>query len=146
MTAPERRTVARRFDPSPESPRSARRFVADALEQLGYDAAGDQAVLLVSELVTNAVLHARTEVDVIVAGDDGCVRIAVVDRSPVMPATRSFSPTAGSGRGLHLVESMASRWGVEPASEEPGKEVWFEIDLDSEPAAVEFDLDSVPSL
>jgi anti-sigma regulatory factor (Ser/Thr protein kinase) len=144
VTEPARRTVARTFEPNAESPRLARRFVGDALDDLGARGAADSAVLLVSELVTNAVLHARTEVEVIVAPADESVRVSVVDRSPAMPAQRSFSATAGSGRGLHLVESVASRWGV--ASRDQGKEVWFEIDLDAEPAPVEFDLDSVPSL
>lgn len=145
MTEPARRAVARTFEPSPESPRLARRFVGDALDDLGAPGAFESAVLLVSELVTNAVLHARTDVEVVVATtDDESIRVSVVDRSPAMPAQRSFSATAGSGRGLHLVESMASRWGV--TSKDDGKEVWFEIDLDAEPAPVEFDLDSVPSL
>lgn len=145
MTEPARRAVARTFEPSPESPRLARRFVGDALDDLGAPGASDSAVLLVSELVTNAVLHARTEVEVIVAvSDDASIRVSVVDRSTAMPSQRSFSATAGSGRGLHLVESMASRWGV--ASRDEGKEVWFEIDGGAEPATVEFDLDSVPSL
>lgn len=146
MTTPERRTVARTFEPSAESPRLARRFVGEALDDLGAQDASESAVLLVSELVTNAVLHARTDVDVVVAAhDDERVRVSVIDRNPSMPAQRSFSPTAGSGRGLHLVESVASRWGIE--AKEPGKEVWFEIDLDAEPApTMEFDLDSVPSL
>ena len=146
MTTPERRTVARTFEPSAESPRLARRFVGEVLDDFGAQSASESAVLLVSELVTNAVLHARTDVDVVVAaGSDDRVRVSVIDRSPSMPAQRSFSATAGSGRGLRLVESVASRWGVD--AKDQGKEVWFEIDLDAEPApTTEFDLDSVPSL
>jgi anti-sigma regulatory factor (Ser/Thr protein kinase) len=136
---------ARTFDPSPEAPRHARRFVTDALERLGAGAAVEQAVLLVSELVTNAVLHARTPVTVEVTVSGDVVRVGVGDGSPTLPAMRSFSSMAGSGRGLHLVDSMSRSWGVDDRPGD-GKVVWFELDATSRDAAIEFDLDAVQPL
>jgi phosphoserine phosphatase RsbU/P len=122
----------------PASARRARRFVADALERVGAEAALDSAVLLTSELVTNAVLHARTELMVRVSlADDPAgggreartparVRIEVVDRSPAQPERRTYGAHAGTGRGLVLVEALAASWGT--TTVDGGKSVWFEVD------------------
>ena len=103
----------------------------------------EQAVLLVSELVTNAVLHARTRFTVEVEVVDDTARVSVEDSSPLPPAVRTFSDLAGSGRGLHLVEALASRWGVD-SRDGAGKRVWFELDLSA--AGAVFDLDAVEPL
>ncbi len=86
-------------------------------------------MLLVSELVTNAVLHTRTDPDVTLRLNDGRLWIGVRDGSPVTPAPKRYGPEAATGRGLQLVEQVAARWGVEKASS--GKVVWFELDEDS---------------
>lgn len=104
----------------------ARRFVDEVLNRWRCEAVLDDVKLLVSELVTNAVVHAGSEVQVAVRLLGDAVRIEVVDRSPGT-SLRPSQPTedAESGRGLLLVETMASSWGVEPL--EHGKAVWFEV-------------------
>ena len=112
----------------PAEPRSAgqaRRFVGAALHQLGYERHSDTTELLVSELVTNAVLHCRSAVGVRISAGASVVRVEVSDGSTVLPSPRSFSADAATGRGLELVEVLSSRWGVEPRPY--GKVVWFEL-------------------
>jgi anti-sigma regulatory factor (Ser/Thr protein kinase) len=75
--------------------------------------------------VTNAVLHAGSGVRVLVEGMPGGVRISVTDTDPQMPALRPPADQAESGRGLHLVDTLADRWGVAPVP--TGKSVWFEL-------------------
>ena len=80
-----------------------------------------------SEVASNAVLHARTALTVETATDGSTWYVGVKDHSPVVPSTRSHAPDATSGRGLQLLEAIVDRWGtrVEP----DGKVVWFELDL-----------------
>ncbi|MFI8489742.1 SpoIIE family protein phosphatase [Streptomyces rubrogriseus] len=117
--------VSRRFSDGPASVAAARRFVRGALKGAARDLV-DTAQLLVSELVTNAVLHARTEVEVSVARLEGRVRVRVGDRRPgrgLVP--QRCSPYAGTGQGLALVEQLASRFGAD--SGDGDKTVWFEL-------------------
>jgi len=107
----------------------ARRFVRDELDAAGADGFEEGAVLLVSELVTNAVLHARTAAEVTVRATDERVWIGVRDESPVTPAPKRYGVDAATGRGLQLVERIAARWGVDTDS--AGKTVWFELDTES---------------
>ena len=114
------------FTPHMGSPRAARAFVRRVLDE--HATSADLAVLLISELSTNAVLHARTDFTVRVSAVSTGVRVEVQDaneRSPVIGHTPS---EATSGRGLHLVQALASSWGVEGRPE--GKIVWFEVPLD----------------
>ncbi|MFH8409308.1 SpoIIE family protein phosphatase [Streptomyces sp. NPDC018019] len=122
---------ARRFPPRPESVSAARHFVRTALARAAPDAV-ETAELLVSELVTNAVLHARTEAEVSVHVLDGEVRVQVGDRQPCrgLVSQRSF-PYAGPGQGLAVVEQLASRYGVD--SGEGRKTVWFALRRDERP-------------
>jgi anti-sigma regulatory factor (Ser/Thr protein kinase) len=90
----------------------------------------DAAELLVSELVTNAVVHAhsRARVVIVTGGDRTDVRIEVHDDAREPPHIGGFDPDALSGRGLALVDAMSDRWGVEPSGPTaPGKRVWFEL-------------------
>jgi anti-sigma regulatory factor (Ser/Thr protein kinase) len=108
----------------PLSPRRVRREVTATLE--GIDpAALATAQLLASELATNVVLHGGDEMSVEVSREPDRVRIEVTDRGEAMPAPRQPGTDEDSGRGLGLVDSASSRWGVEPRS--PGKVVWFEL-------------------
>ena len=107
------------------SARDARRFVAEALHQNGRAKHADVAVLLVGELVTNAVLHARTEVVVGVSVTPEAVRIEVLDTSRVVPVSRRFGVEASTGRGLLLVEELSDAWGTDVGPQ--GKTVWFEL-------------------
>jgi len=117
--------------PSPASVSAARRFVVAAL--LEHDAPGacDDAATLVSELATNAVLHARTPFTVEVSCVERVVRISVRDQSVAQPRVRDYGTSATTGRGMRLVEAMSSQWGVEQESD--GKSVW--IDLPQQGAA-----------
>ncbi|MDQ1466232.1 MAG: hypothetical protein QOH10_647, partial [Actinomycetota bacterium] len=110
------------------SPRRARRFVRDTLEPLGVPQASiDDAELVATELVTNSVMHARSEVMVSVEYANRLVRLRVEDHSPVRPVVRNAAPDAATGRGLFIVEQLASRWGIDLQRE--GKTVWVELDL-----------------
>lgn len=106
----------------------ARRFVMDAIHQLGHDAAADVAELLTSEVVTNAVLHAGTTLQLRVLGEGGAIRIEVTDGSVSSPTRRHYSAEAATGRGLGLVEALATRWGTR--AEATGKTVWFTIEAE----------------
>jgi PAS domain S-box-containing protein len=85
----------------------------------------EAAELALSELVTNAVLHAGTEVKLRVHASDAALRVEVEDGSPHLPVRRRFATTAGTGRGLRLLDRTVDRWDV--AAHEAGKTVWFEI-------------------
>lgn len=103
----------------------ARRFVREALARLGAAGACDDAETLVSELATNAVLHARTPFTVEVSRDGATVRVCVLDLSPKEPRARAYGTGSTTGRGIRLIASVASDWGVEPQGR--GKTVWFEV-------------------
>lgn len=102
----------------------ARRFVADQLSDLPTETV-DVARLLVSEVVTNAVLHARTEVSLTLSRNRHTVSVEVADSNPLIPVLRTPGTDAGTGRGLKVLDAMAYRWGT--IATESGKVVWFEI-------------------
>jgi anti-sigma regulatory factor (Ser/Thr protein kinase) len=85
--------------------------------------------LLASEILTNAVVHGPAEGHVVVrtAYRDGTFSVAVSDQSTALPVLRDLHPSATSGRGLHVVDSSATAWGVEPSA--TGKTVWFTFRL-----------------
>ena len=86
----------------------------------------DVALVLVSELVTNAVIHARSQPRLTVAAAaGGALYVGVGDDDSRCPTVRDQDDDALNGRGLHLLASLASRWGVRP--DPPGKVVWFEL-------------------
>ncbi len=129
--------------PVPAAAAAARRFVRDTLQAWELtgrsedrDELVDDAVLLTSELVTNAVLHAGTPVQVtcrIVADEpDSAVEIAVLDRRPArlcpeLPHSAAEAAERTNGRGLQLPSQLASAWGVTYA--ETAKAVWFRMCL-----------------
>ncbi|HEY6533378.1 MAG TPA: ATP-binding protein [Acidimicrobiales bacterium] len=107
------------------TPAEARRFVVGALRAGGVEV--DEAVpLVVSELVTNAVLHAGSSAQVEVRVANECVRIEVHDSTNDLPTVREPGPYTVTGRGLMLVDALSDRWGASPTA--MGKVVWFEID------------------
>jgi anti-sigma regulatory factor (Ser/Thr protein kinase) len=109
----------------------ARRFVGLTLREWTFDRFVADAELLVSELVTNAILHARSSTRVTVERkSSSSVRVAVFDASPAPPRLRDYGPTAVTGRGLLLVDRISGSWGVERVG--PGKCVWFEITDESD--------------
>lgn len=103
----------------------ARRFTEARLAEWGLQEVADIAVLLVSEAVTNALLHTGTSPLLRLGTDGGRLRVEVMDASPVMPAVRNFGEIATTGRGLQLIDALAVRWGAEAAP--GGKVVWFEM-------------------
>jgi anti-sigma regulatory factor (Ser/Thr protein kinase) len=111
--------------PTTDSVPAARRFIRARLPEGVVDI--DTAALLVSEVVTNAILHARTPVTLTVQELGTVVRISVRDGSPVAPRTHAFSTTSTTGRGLRLLEELATRWGVQQDASTGGKIVWFEV-------------------
>lgn len=113
----------------PGEPRSvarARGFLKDVLGGSEEHLAVDVASLLVSELVTNAVLHASSAVELTVRRQRGRVRVVVADASPKAPQRRTYKEEATTGRGLEMVELLAEQWGVD-TSAGGGKAVWFEV-------------------
>jgi PAS domain S-box-containing protein len=81
----------------------------------------ESATLLLSEVVTNAFVHVGTQVLVLVWSTDKGVRVEVEDAGSHAPARRHYVGTAGTGRGLQLLDELADRWGT------VGKTVWFEL-------------------
>jgi anti-sigma regulatory factor (Ser/Thr protein kinase) len=131
-----------------ESVPAARRFVRQALTDLGAAGACDDAVAMISELATNAVIHARTPYEIAVSRDGDTVRVAVHDLSAVIPRRRAYGVDATTGRGLRLVATMSSGWGIE--AESGGKVVWFEVPCEGDRSAPEWyadiDVDALLSL
>jgi anti-sigma regulatory factor (Ser/Thr protein kinase) len=115
------------LQPIPQSVGQARRLVRAALEAGRAEVDADVAVLLTSEVVSNALLHARSPMILSINVERDAIRVAVHDASPATPHLRDYSPTAATGRGLHLVEALASQWGLDPADNGAGKWVWFEL-------------------
>ena len=89
----------------------------------------DTVQLLTSELATNAVLHARTAFAVVVSLTAGVLRVDVLDGSAVPPRNRQPSLTAGTGRGVGMVEALADHWGATPEGQLHGfaKGVYFTL-------------------
>lgn len=112
--------------PDLSSVRAARAFVDAHCRAAGVGPdAGEEARLLVSELVTNAVLHGRSQMCVEVLVRRGVLRVLVSDENSRRPQQVDDDPEALDGRGLRLVRALAQDWGVEPRP--IGKAVWFEL-------------------
>ena len=105
-----------------------RRFVAQQLSRWRVPAqVSDEATLLTSELVANAVRHAPPPLCLEITVGTTTIRIEVHDSDPVAPVLTRPDFTSRGGRGVWLVDTIASRWGYR--LEPPGKVVWFEMDL-----------------
>jgi len=128
MTRAEHR---REFPALPASAGEARRFVESVLTGAALEPVTYTATMLVSELVANALLHAGTPVEVVVAENGDQVRIEVHDGSRQLPVRKHYSNMSGTGRGLMMVERLATAWGAEAAP--TGKIVWFQLDTAAAP-------------
>ena len=106
----------------PASASRARRLVAEALRDVVDDDLLAAAMVITSELATNAVLHARTDFEVAVRRDESGLRIEVQDGNPRLPRRKRYSDESATGRGLVLVESLSALAGAE--QNERGKVVW----------------------
>jgi anti-sigma regulatory factor (Ser/Thr protein kinase) len=123
----------------PESAGRARQTARRALEEAGLpDDHVERATLLVSELVTNAIVHAGSDIRIRVCARP-VTRVEVEDRSPWLPDPPPPEPVPAAvdelesgGLGLTIVERLASRWGADRHPDGDGKVVWFELDHDGE--------------
>jgi anti-sigma regulatory factor (Ser/Thr protein kinase) len=108
------------------SPTEARRFVARTLTPLLGREDVETAMLVTSELVTNATLHAGTECELELHGRPGALVIRVSDFDRQVDLRRqSFGTEMTTGRGLRLLEVLCRAWGIEP--DDRGKTVWCEL-------------------
>ncbi|KQX63018.1 MULTISPECIES: SpoIIE family protein phosphatase [unclassified Streptomyces] len=141
--------AAASFEPVGRSVATARAFVRDTLQGWGFADIIDDAVVLTSELVTNAVVHAGTHADVLCLRSADGVRVEVSDRYPEreIPLQGSLatmgSPDREGGRGLQLCAAIAGRWGVEYTPTH--KQVWFQLDLPDRPVGTRTAGPSLPA-
>jgi PAS domain S-box-containing protein len=113
------------LDADPRNVSRARAMLAEALVRSGAHHLVESATLVLSEVVTNAFVHAGTSIDINVWSTGEAVRVEVADGGAHVPVRRHYAGTAGTGRGVQLMDELADRWGTE---ERPhGKVVWFEI-------------------
>ena len=132
MLVPRRRTdvYSAAFPPTVKSVPEARHFLCDAIAPRLAPEALDVALLLVSELATNAVMHAATPFVVDVRMAPSSLRISVADGDDHTPTVAERDRATPGGFGLYLVEQLAARWGIDATDQgEHGKEVWFELEL-----------------
>ena len=117
------------FDADPAAPGLARRVANDTLAIWDLVELAPIVELLVSEVVTNTVRHARSRGEMEMSISDRTVRVAVSDHAGGELGPQHPRPDEPTGRGLAIVDSVATRWGVgEP--DDVGKTVWFELDVD----------------
>ncbi|MEU0029372.1 SpoIIE family protein phosphatase [Streptomyces sp. NPDC006335] len=141
--------AAASFEPLGRSVATARSFVRDTLQGWGFADIVDDAVVLTSELVTNAVVHAGTSADVLCLRSDDGVRIEVADRYPEREiplqgqAVNMGNLDREGGRGLQLCAALAGRWGVEYTPTH--KQVWFQLDLPERPVGTRTAGPSLPA-
>jgi len=111
------------------APGEARRLVGQALLEWGHaQELSDSVALVVTELATNAVAHARSPFSVLARSEQQVIRISVRDASSVTPELRRVGPAEGHGLGLQMVDALASTWGVEVTA--GGKAVWAQLALE----------------
>jgi anti-sigma regulatory factor (Ser/Thr protein kinase) len=122
------------FEVDASSPATARRFVRGLLVTWHMVDLTDVVELLVSEIVTNVVRHARTDGSISVSTTAHGIHVEVADTAGGHPAPLTPEPRQPTGRGLSIVEAMASRWGVDALADGSGKSVWFEVDRNDEQA------------
>jgi DNA-binding NarL/FixJ family response regulator len=115
-----------RLDGDLTSARAARAFAVAALEEWEVGDIADDVLLVITELVNNAVTHAHTPCELRLSVSPVTLRIEVIDEGPGTPDPLPPSATRNHGRGLHLVDALTAAWGFEPI-ETGGKMVWAEL-------------------
>lgn len=113
---------------TPAAPAVARRYVREALAGQP-DGVVDTATLIVSELATNCVRHAHTDLAVTIERTDGQLHVDIADAGTGQVTPRHPDPTEVTGRGLRIVEELSDAWGVREHADGEGKSVWFELSL-----------------
>ena len=120
-------SVNRSFAASPGALSTLRSWVRDVLGGWVLTASTvDDAVLMTSELATNAVEHARSPFDVTMTRQADAIRVAVADDSRRLPSLRDHAADAEGGRGIFIVDALSSDWGAESIPGD-GKVVWFAL-------------------
>ncbi|MFJ1705598.1 PAS domain S-box protein [Kitasatospora sp. NPDC088346] len=127
LPSPPLAAVATELPAVPASASSGRRFLRAALRAWDCAGAEDTACLLSSELIANAVRHARGPIGLRLHRTAGELTVEVADASPALPAPRIADCSSEDGRGLSLVEALARSWGTRPTG--TGKTVWFTLPL-----------------
>ena len=128
--------VDRMLPALPSSAGEARKLLRDAMPEEVSEESSDAAALAISEIVTNALVHAGTPMRLRVILAPSAVRVELADGSARLPLPREYSRAAGTGRGLHMVTEIVDQWGAH--HDEDGKVVWFEI-AETEPSAAPAD-------
>lgn len=115
----------------PEATRLARTELDGRLPELDGDTV-DDVMLIVSELINNAVQHGEPAIELHVQWQPLAVDVSVLDHGPTLPSTRvqAADVTATSGRGLAIIDSLAQEWGVVPLPDGRGKTVWATLRAD----------------
>ena len=112
---------------TPDAPRLARRYVTSRTAAWPAELV-ELTMLLTSELVTNAVVHGRGPIQLLLVEDGDRLRIEVTDADPRLPdGPGKPADHDESGRGLLILDRLADRWGSHPRPTPPGKVVWFEV-------------------
>ena len=124
------------LEPSGSAPSQARRVVRRAVSPTVSDDVTQTAELLVSELVTNAITHGTGTVTLSIVLEDDSLSVTVSDDEPSVPELQPECLMALGGRGLRMIESLASAWGVTPREDGPGKDVWFRLPVIGSPPRV----------
>jgi anti-sigma regulatory factor (Ser/Thr protein kinase) len=128
------RVTQRRYAAKPSVAGDARRLTQQQLLEWELPGLVDDAALLVSEVVTNAVVHARSDIDFTLAVAEGSLEVGVADRETRRPRVRPTDPglqpdewawLSTHGRGMVLVDQIADEWGVEELA--TGKQIWFRL-------------------
>jgi anti-sigma regulatory factor (Ser/Thr protein kinase) len=119
-------TMSRSFEASEGSVGAARRFVTGVISDAPTEAQ-DSIAVMVSELSTNALLHATGGFDVVVDRSEDSVAISVIDRGDGTPVLQSPKFSEPHGRGLRIVAALSDDWGISATPD--GKAVWFRLNL-----------------
>ncbi|WP_433501099.1 ATP-binding protein [Sphaerimonospora sp. CA-214678] len=133
---PEIRSLSWCLPAGRRSPAAARRLTRASLERWEMDGLSDTAELLVSELTTNAVCHARGPIRLTLIAQENLLRCEVEDTGHTLPKTDSIQDAddfGEGGRGLHILDILACCWGG--ARTPTGKVMWFELSEDGDAAA-----------
>jgi anti-sigma regulatory factor (Ser/Thr protein kinase) len=125
----EREAAVMALSADPVSIPHARRFVGDHTRDVADDDTTSTLELLVSEIVTNAILHSPAPSRLVLLLDDAFIRVEVEDRGDRAPRMlEGFDLVKPSGRGLQIVDRLSTAWGYDPL-DGGGKVVWFELAL-----------------
>jgi hypothetical protein len=120
-------SVETQLPSSMSSPQLARAFLRSTLETWKLDGFGEVTELLATELVANVVTHVGSPMTLRIQRNSSTMRVELQDPSTAMPVVRHPDSAEEHGRGVLLIDELASAWGVEPRTD--GKTVWFEIDV-----------------